>query len=54
MKKIMLLIGLLLMFTFTGCSEADRASHNVSKQADSFNVLRQITVINNITGDVMM
>lgn len=30
----------------TGCTEADRVSHNVSMEADNFNVTRRITVIN--------
>jgi hypothetical protein len=41
------------LFCMTGCSEADRVSYNISKQADNFNVLRQLTVINNITGDTI-
>lgn len=39
---------------FTGCTQqADRVSENISKQADNFNVIRQITVINCIKGDVL-
>ena len=29
-----------------GCTQADRVSHNVSKQADNFNVTRRLAVIN--------
>ena len=47
---ISIIIGPILL---TGCSQADRASYNISKQADNFNVLRQLTVINNMNGDVM-
>lgn len=47
---ISIIIGPLLL---TSCSQADRASYNISKQADNFNVLRQLTVINNMNGDVM-
>jgi outer membrane lipoprotein-sorting protein len=57
MKKKLLLITLMatLLLTFTGCSEteADRVSHNLSQQADNFNVVRQLTVINCIEGDVL-
>lgn len=49
---VSVLIGVMLCF-MTGCSEASRASYNISKQADNFNVLRQLTVINNITGDTV-
>jgi len=55
MKKRLILITLVvaLLFVFTGCSEADRVSYNLSKEADSFNVVRQLTVINCIEGDVL-
>lgn len=55
MKKKLLLITLIatLLFIFTGCTEADRVSSNLSKEADSFNVVRQLTVINCIEGDVL-
>lgn len=32
--------------TLTGCTEADRVSANVSKEADNFNVTRRLAVIN--------
>ena len=44
-----LMIGLCL----TGCREADRASYNISREADNFNIVRRVTVIDCITGDVM-
>lgn len=37
----------------TGCDEASRVSSNLSKEADNFNDVRQITVINCIQGDVL-
>ena len=38
----------------SGCdTQANRVSYNISQQADSFNVIRQITVINCIQGDVL-
>ena len=37
-----------------GCEDqADTVSYNISKEADNFNVIRQITVINCIQGDVL-
>ena len=30
----------------TGCTEADRVSQNISQQADNFNVIRRLTVLN--------
>ena len=40
-------------FSFGIEQQSDRVSYNISKQADNFNVIRQITVINCIQGDVM-
>ena len=31
---------------FIGCRQADRVSSNVSKEADNFNVIRRLTVLN--------
>lgn len=55
MKKVMLLILTvsIMVLVITGCTQADRVSHNLSKEADSFNVVRQLTVINCIEGDVL-
>lgn len=59
MKKIIIrtlaaLTGLSLLSAFVGCSQqADRVSYNISKQADNFNTIRQITVINCLQGDVL-
>lgn len=55
-KKVM--IGIICIaataFAFTGCStEAERVSYNLSQQADNFNDIRQITVINCLQGDVL-
>ena len=47
-------ISLLVVILTTACDQqADRVSYNISKQADNFNVIRQITVINCIQGDVL-
>ncbi len=46
-------LGLVFVLLLTGCTEADRVSYNLSKEADNFNVVRQLTVINCIEGDVL-
>ncbi len=50
MKKIItVLISFLLVISITclcGCTEVNQVSHNVSQQADNFNVIRRLTVIN--------
>lgn len=58
MKKIVsLLIAVLMVLVLcvglAGCNESGRVSYNLSKEADNFNVVRQLTVINCIQGDVL-
>ena len=54
-RIIFALLSVLLTATvFTGCeTEAQRVSYNLSQQADNFNIVRQLTVINCIEGDVL-
>ena len=44
-----------MIVSTSGCdqSQANRVSYNLSQEADSFNVVRQLTVINCIQGDVL-
>ncbi len=56
MKKIiaLLLMVITVMTVMTGCeSEAEKVSYNLSQEADNFNDIRQITVINCLQGDVL-
>ena len=43
-------IAVVLLFiaavTLTGCTEAENVSYNVSQEADNFNVVRRLTVLN--------
>ena len=43
--------ALIVMMALTGCEprEAEKVSYNISKQADNFNVVRRLTVINTRT-----
>lgn len=55
-KRILSSLILIAMMSFllTGCeTEAQRVSYNLSQEADNFNVVRQLTVINCIGGDVL-
>ena len=54
-KIIFAILSVLMVTTvLTGCgTEAQRVSYNLSQQADNFNVVRQLTVINCIEGDVL-
>lgn len=50
----MVLVVCMILVVFTGCeTEAQRVSYNLSQEADNFNIVRQLTVINCIEGDVL-
>lgn len=55
MKRLILiaLTAILCTGALTGCVQADKVSVNLSQEADNFNVVRQLTVINCIQGDVL-
>ena len=55
MKKLTtILIATLMILALAGCeTQADRVSYNLSQEADNFNDIRQITVINCLQGDVL-
>lgn len=56
MKKIltMVLAICMVLVMLTGCeTEAQRVSYNLSQEADNFNIVRQLTVINCIEGDIL-
>lgn len=56
MKKIIIaMVSVLIMvLVLTGCeTEASRVSYNLSQEADNFNDVRQVTVINCLQGDVL-
>ena len=54
-KLIAILIALTMALTLVGCemTQADQVSYNLSLEADNFNDIRQITVINCLQGDVL-
>ena len=39
--------------TFVGCNQAERVSYNLSREADNFNNVRQVTVMNCITNEIL-
>lgn len=56
MKKIIaLLLTLVMMLSLCACeqTQAQQVSYNLSLEADNFNDIRQITVINCLQGDVL-
>lgn len=54
MKKKIFMVAVIGIMTLSGCdTEANRVSYNLSQEADNFNDIRQITVINCLQGDVL-
>lgn len=45
-KLLALMTMVVLSLSLAGCRESDRVSYNVSQQADNFNVIRRLTVLN--------
>lgn len=56
MKKIIAIVmALILMLSFTGClRKSSKVNYNLSKEADSFNVERRITVYNARTDKIIL
>lgn len=55
MKKrfLALLLSVSMVYSTSGCTEAGRVSYNLSQEADNFNNVRQLTVINCLQGDIL-
>lgn len=54
MKKVLaIVLTVVMLLTLTACTEKNRVSYNVSKEADNFNVQRKITVVNVRTDKVL-
>lgn len=53
-KTIMIIVVLSLVLIMTGCSDADVANQNLTKDADNFKVYRHIVFMNNINGEYLL
>lgn len=52
-KKFVVLLGLITVgISLSACTEAEKVSYNVSQEADNFNVVRRVAVINTRTDKV--
>ena len=49
-----LVIVLIVVTGFTGCRPSDMVAYNVSREADSFNVTRKLTVLNVRSDTILM
>lgn len=45
-KLLMVMLTVMMAMAMTGCTEVDRVSENISQEADNFNVIRRLVVIN--------
>jgi len=56
MKKILLIVLMvgLLIIGFSGCTDAEIASANVSKAADQFEIFRRVVFYNGITDEYIL
>lgn len=54
-KKIIAALAALAItaVSLVGCDQASRVEHNLTEEADNFNIVRQVTVINCLEGDVL-
>lgn len=53
-RTVLLIVVFSMLLLLSGCGdEASRVSYNLSQEANNFNVVRQITVINCIKGDTL-
>lgn len=52
MKKLLAVMALVVVFGLAGCRQSDKISYNVSKEADNFNVIRRVAVINTRTDKI--
>lgn len=53
-KAVAVVLSILILCSAVGCTEVDQVSHNISKEADNFNITRRLTVINARTDTVML
>jgi len=56
MKKVVGVISLIVLsaMLLAGCTESDRVTKNISKEADNFNVTRRVTVYNMRTDKILL
>lgn len=59
MKRLIKLLAMLLLLaivvvSFSGCTEAQKVSASISKQADEFHIVRRVSVINMRTDTIVM
>lgn len=54
MRTLLLSFMILTALMFSGCSDADIASQNLSRAADNFEIMRRVVFYNGINGEYML
>ena len=56
MKKrfVSLIVSVAMAVSLVGCRESDHVAYNISREADSFNVTRKLTVLNVRSDKILM
>ena len=55
MKKLWItLLSILAVLTLSGCTDADIASHNISRKSDFFEIPRRVIFYNGITNEYIL
>ena len=52
-KLVVIVVAIAMLFSVAGCTQASKVEYNLTKDADNFNAIRKVTVINCILGDVV-
>lgn len=50
MRRAIIVLSIVFAVMLAGCRQSEKVSYNVSKEADNFNVVRRVAVINTISG----
>lgn len=51
-RKLFSVLVVLVLLGVTGCSESDKVSQNIAQEADNFNVLRRVVIVNTRTDKI--
>lgn len=53
-KTAVILLAIVLMFILSACSQSEKVTYNLRREAEEFNIRRRITVMNTRTDKAMM
>ncbi len=53
-KIVVMMLVFMMLMSLSGCTEAEKVNANINAQADNFNIVRKLTVINARTDNVLL